>query len=45
MVGVGKGPSPQLVPENNRIVENTAAAAALNAANDKVRKSNRSESL
>lgn len=45
VVGVGNGTSPQLAPDNNRMLENTAAAAALNAANDKVRKSNRSESL
>lgn len=44
---MGNGTSPQLAPDNNRMLENTAAAAAaaLNAANDKVRKSNRSESL
>ncbi|XP_075881910.1 nitric oxide synthase 1 isoform X2 [Nelusetta ayraudi] len=37
VVGVGNGTSPQLVPDNNRMLENTAAAAAaaLNAANDK----------
>lgn len=40
---MGNGLSPQLVPANNRMQENTAAV--FNAANDKVRKSHRSESL